>query len=104
MLDLVFSKNEFEIEEISYLAPIGKSDHSVLLFDFALEGFVEVDDEPFAKKKYFKADYEEMYNELLPVDWSFMSEEEDVQARWGTFINKHDEMVEKYVPVGLSSG
>ena len=45
-----------------------------------------------------------MYKELLPVDWSFMSEEEDVQARWGTFINKHDEMVEKYVPVGLSSG
>ena len=104
MLDLVFSKNEFEIEEINYLAPIGKSDHSVLMFDYTLEGIVEPDnEEPFVKKKYFRADYNLMYNELVPVRWETMMED-DVQARWDMFLSKHDEVVKKCVPEGLSSG
>ena len=45
VLDLVFSKNELEIEHIEYQVPIGKSDHSVLVFDFALEGDANVEDE-----------------------------------------------------------
>ena len=37
-LDLVFSKNELEIESIDYKVPFQKSDHSVLVFDVTLEG------------------------------------------------------------------
>ena len=39
-LDLIFSKNEFEVESIRYDPPIGSSDHSVLNFTFTLEGSI----------------------------------------------------------------
>ena len=41
LLDLIFTENELEIVKLSFLSPIGASDHSVLTFDFVLEdGFL----------------------------------------------------------------
>ena len=56
-LDLIFSKNEFEVESIRYDPPIGSSDHSVLNFTFTLEGSISVDDPDQYRRKYYLADY-----------------------------------------------
>ena len=41
-LDLIFTRNELEIDDIYYKVPIGKSDNLILVFDFNLEGSCEV--------------------------------------------------------------
>ena len=59
-LDLVFSKNELEIEFIDYKDPFGKSDHSVLVFDFILEGELDKAENETPKRKVFKGDFHNM--------------------------------------------
>ena len=54
LVDLVLSGNELEVENIKYDVPFGMSDHVVLIFYFTLEGFCEVEECQFLKKKISK--------------------------------------------------
>ena len=104
VLDLVFSKNELEIEHIEYQVPIGKSDHSVLVFDFALEGDANVEDEHINKKKFFKANYNDIRNFFDSFDWRRLMFSNEVQVLWGLFMQSFNSAVEQFVPEGSESG
>lgn len=93
MLDLVFSKNELEIESINYHAPIGKSDHASLAFDFTLEGSVDQVDEVTGRKKYFKADYTKIKHELCMINWEAEMLEENTVNSWDTFLHNYNQVV-----------
>ena len=62
LLDLVFTKNHLEIDHIDYQPHVGRSDHSVLVFDFTLEGELPVDETPVTKLNVFKSDFPKMIN------------------------------------------
>ena len=104
VLDLVFSKNELEIEEIKYDPPIGRSDHAVLKFKFALEGEIAISNEEFIKKKYFQADYIIMKRVFELINWESDMSETELQAKWDYFVHIYNQTVDRLVPVGHSQG
>ena len=104
MLDLVFSKNELEIENIYYKTPLGNSDHSVLVFDFTLERNIEIEEVSIAKKKYFKADYKEMNAFYQEIDWESELSGLSIQDKWNYVSTKNKFICDKLVPEGLESG
>ena len=55
LLDLIFSGNQFDVENLRYEAPIGLSDHAVIIFDFLLEGYIELTEEEFTKYNFFQS-------------------------------------------------
>jgi hypothetical protein len=59
-LDLLFTNVEEVVEDIFSVAPLGKSDHSGVVFYIASELFYTKQVETFEKKLYFKADYANM--------------------------------------------
>ena len=103
MLDLVFSKNEHEIENINYYAPIGKSDHSTLIFDYKLEGNVNVDDEIIGRKKFFKADYTKINFELQKNNWNTEMSEGDLATSWHYFTRSYNEVTDLLIPTEMPS-
>ena len=65
-LDLILTGEEEQISDLSYIAPLGKSDHSVLLFEFNCYLDTKV---PSARYKYNKADYKTMEREITQSEW-----------------------------------
>ncbi|CAL4095679.1 unnamed protein product [Meganyctiphanes norvegica] len=100
VLDLVFSKNEFEIEEIRYESPIGKSDHSVLAFNFKLEGDLILDEVELTKKKFFQADYTQINDNFKLNNWSVAMLERDLQDKWDFLLHSYINIIDELVPVG----
>ena len=103
LLDLVLTRNELEIDEIRHDDPIGKSDHVVLVFDFTLEGFCEVEEFEFSKKNFFKGDYIAINNVLSEMDLS-LSNLKDVHEKWNFFYDIFNEVSEQYIPNRLFRG
>ena len=104
MLDLIFSKNNLEIENILYRAPLGLGDHSVLVFDFILEGNIEIEEVALKKKKYFQTNYLQMNAFFQETDWLLELSGKSLQGKWDFLLNKYNFIVEELVPVGLESG
>ena len=67
-LDLIFTENHLDVENLQYLAPLGNSHHSVLKFEIIIEGsVVEVVDESL-RFCHQKGDYVEAENMYRVVD------------------------------------
>ena len=56
-LDLVFTDEDMQVSDIKYLSPLGKSDHSMIVFDFHC--YIDYTN-PKTSYKYSIADYEEI--------------------------------------------
>ena len=85
-----------EIDHIKYEAPIGKSDHVVLVFDFALEGSVEIDEFNFPKTRYFKGKYQAINEALSEIKWQQIKEP-DILDKWDFLLNRYIELLEKFI-------
>ena len=64
-LDLCFIKN-IKISQISYLQPLGKSDHLSLLVNINLNFFNQ---HGYIKRLWNKADFNKINLELSKIDW-----------------------------------
>ena len=66
LIDLVFSDEQLQVSDVVHHAPLGKSDHSVICFNYHCYL-----DYSKPKKRYFynKADFGSMKNELLASKW-----------------------------------
>ena len=78
-----------------YSGKIGKSDHSVISFDF--RSYVENQNINKVRYKYDKADYNAM-REILQVDWNTLLSNKDIDEQWSVFVSKMNEAVEKCIP------
>ena len=99
ILDLVLTGEEFQVSDLKYLAPLGKSDHSVLSFNFNC----------YLKKKlttkrflYDKANYETMKRAIDESSWleGFIQDTNrlDVNESWVMFKNKLHQLRDQHVP------
>ena len=93
--DLLFSTYENNISNITYNAPLGKSDHISISCD------VHVNIKPIPTKKvsynYNKADYLNM-RKFFEKDWDALLSNATVQEATDQFEKVYNEAVEKYVP------
>ena len=95
---MVITNNDI-INSIDYLAPLGKSDHSVLIITTVLSNST-IDCRPTLN--YNKGQYDEL-REFMNCDWDSLLKPcmENVELMWNTIKTKTLEGIEKYIPVVL---
>ena len=95
-LDLIFTNEENMIDKLCLEAPLGKSDHSIIKFNFIAEKAHEA---PKIQTLFHKGDYKAL-SEELNINW----EEElnkhpgRVEDQWNIFKDKFDEAVKNHIP------
>ena len=84
-LDLIFSNEEDMISDIKIEAPLGRSDHSIIYFNF--NSMTETSP-PQIKTVYQKGDYEKLKNILSKHDWENLKQQSnDINKQWDLFKN-----------------
>ena len=104
ILDLVLTRDENIIEQMSIEAPLGRSDHSVITFKLYCDK--EITTSNVTKYLYDKGDYAKMLQEMNSIDWVQLfgrDLEDDVESQWEFFKNKYLDVVTKHVPTRTSS-
>lgn len=102
ILDLIIS-NEDIISNIEYLSPIGKSDHSVLVFSCNWRH--EITMETSHKLNYSKGDYTSL-RDYMNIDWDmeFAEHSRDVNECWQRFKTRLNDGIERFIPQVKSGG
>lgn len=98
-LDLILTDEEMQVSEVQYLAPLGKSDHCVILFDFhCYLDFTK----PKASFQYPKGDYNGMREFLISSKWTTqfknLAETADEETMWENIKGKLSEVRGRFVP------
>ena len=99
MLDLIFTNEDYMIENLRSIAPLGKSDHVGLLFTFIT--YSAIDSRAYGGKKhdYWKADMSEINPSLQKVKWEEEMENRGVNQSWRFFKSKIEEVIKNNVPL-----
>ena len=97
LLDLVFTKNELEIDIIKYDAPIAKSDHAVLIFDYELEGHCDIIETKFEKRKYDKGNYVKINEILVEYEWQDY-DQAGTYNKWNLFLDLYVKTTDENIP------
>ena len=96
-LDLILSNEEHMVKNLQYQAPLGKSDHSVLLFDIICE---EEKPPPVVKYVYQKGDYDKFNKIMSEFEWEeeLTKHNGNVEEQWKVFRDKYYEAEKICVP------
>ena len=100
LIDLVLSDELMQVSNIEYHAPLGKSDHSVITFDF----HCYLDYSKTTKRhNYRKGDYPAMKNELEQWKAQFLQESTcSVNNMWESFKTKIHHLRDQFIPMKVS--
>ncbi len=98
-IDLIFSNEEGMINNIEIGAPLGKSDHSILQFNFTCHT-----NTPNIKKsipQYDKGDYTRMNQLLNEADWNrlLLQTPDDINLQWNSFLQAFTDIQGQCIPV-----
>ena len=97
-VDLIFSKEEESIDEISYQCPLGKSDHKVLVFQVlaTITRSIEVE----KKVMYKKANMQEIIEEAKSLDWedTLNTSENSMIEIVENFNKEINELMDRHIP------
>ena len=93
----MITKEESNVDEISYNSPLGKSDHSLLTFRFRCyaDNCEEEEQEIWL---YKKADYATMKEEFSLWDYEGEMRGKSTDERWEIFCTKYNQIVENNIP------
>ena len=92
LLDLVFTNEDAMIDEIEHHAPLGKSDHDVILWNYTC--YTEKGSRR-SVIQWQKADFDNMRADLAQHQWNLGS---DVESIWGEIKGKLMALRDRYVP------
>ena len=98
-LDLVFTKNGNDIENLRYLSPLGKSKHSVLAFDFITDSDINVGAGELPRKNFLKADVDRLKEFFTDEEFASKFLNKPFREKWKIFKEIYDKAVELFVPV-----
>ena len=84
------------VQDLKINAPLGKSDHSIIQFNFICE---DTNEAPQVRTMFHKGNYPKIIEELN-INWEeeFNRYPDDVQRQWDYFKTKYHEAVDKHVP------
>ena len=105
VLDLVLTREELEITNLEYCAPIGSSDHCMLTFWFDIEGSdgSGVGDQQ-QRRNFHKGDYAEATTMFETINWEEQLSTKGVDEAWALFLDQYQDVVNKTVPLYQQSG
>ena len=96
ILDLILTHEE-NISDLEYQSPLGKSDHSVLKFNYHCYAILKESEQ--VRICYDKADYEEMRKEASKIDWNEeLNINMGVEEMWEIFHRKIKQLEASFVP------
>ena len=96
ILDLVFTNEDGMVSDLNYLSPLGKSDHSVIVFKFNC--YTQQDNTGRVKYYYDRANFTGMKRDLLEIDWQAALDSTDINTHWNTLKTVLLDIQDKYVP------
>ena len=96
-LDLIFTKEEDDVKNIEVFAPLGKSDHGIITFDFICKWKSNKIFIP--RRLYFKGNYDEMNKLIGEVNWDALFEGKSLQEKWKIFKRKINEIADICIPM-----
>ena len=103
-LDLIFTDEEMQVSDVQHLAPLGKSDYSVILFNFC--SYIDYS-KPKDTYNYEKGDYEGMIAELVSLGWCEdyvnSAKNRTVEENWLLLRNKLIDLRNRFVPLQKGS-
>ena len=94
-MDILFTNEEGMISEMNLDSPLGKSDNSVITFQF--NSYVSGNNAPKTRYKYNKGDYNTM-KDFLNINWDEYLGNEDIDAQWALFCDKFQAASDLYIP------
>ena len=103
-LDLIFTDEEMQVADVQHLAPLGKSDHSVILFNFC--SYIDYS-KPKDTYNYNKGDYEGMANDLTSSGWCeefvIAAKNRTAEENWLLLKGKLTDLRNRFVPLQKGS-
>ena len=99
-LDLVFTTNKEEIEEIKYKCPLGKSDHILIEINKGKDSCLLDQNYKMDRYKYSRANFDGIKQYFENANWENFDNARNTQEKWDEFIKIYDEAVRTYVPKG----
>ena len=100
ILDLIITDEETQLSEVKFDSPLGKSDHSTLIFDFNCYVEKAIKSERY---NYEAGDYEAMINDIEQSKWNhkFIDLSKsctNVNELWLEFKTKIESLRKKFIP------
>ena len=96
-LDLVFTDQENNVEELDCGAPLGKSDHCVITWELRIGSQNHMTCKGSHPFNYKAGDYDAINEELSKTQWDVMKDMHTQEA-WAYFREKVQKYRDKYVP------
>ena len=98
-LDLVFTANRDDIEDIEYISPLGKSDHVVLKIRYRLLHESMVEEKQCERKlNYKRGNYNDLRSYFENIKWETDLNIEDLDEQYAKFCDIYREGENKFVP------
>ena len=100
ILDLVFSNEEAMVHNVTYLSPLGHSDHSCLVFDVKVKT-----SSPTSSENHLilhRGDYNGMRFMLEQVDWNLVFHSNQVESCWKGITTEVCKAVMQCIPMKSS--
>ena len=92
LVDLIFASDDQAISNLSFLSPLGKSQHNVITFHYQLE-YIELSK---AGCSYHKANYTAMKRKLNDIKWQELFQGKDVDLSWEIFLKLLKDIILKF--------
>ena len=99
LIDLVISRDENEIDEIQYLAPLGCSDHEGLAWTYVTHSSLKTAKEGGLSQNYKKGDYKEIKKHFSNIDWEANLEGMKCEEAWSKFKEEYNKATEDHIPL-----
>ena len=97
ILDLIFTNEEGMVTDLEYQSPVGKSDHSVLLFNFNC--YMLQSKSKINKYAYDRGDYDGFRRHLNNINWQEVVQDgTSTNEKWISFKNIIEEGINTYIP------
>ena len=105
LLDLIFTNESLHISDIKHHAPLGKSDHDVITFNY--HSYLDFS-EPRTRFIYEKADYEAMRKHLQSLKWKdsyvLNNKHKSIEILWEDIKSAVINLRDRFVPRSKDSG
>ena len=105
LIDLLFTDEEMNVSGIQHHSPLGKSDHSVIIFDYHCYLDYSKPKDVFS---YSKGDYTAMRTKLESSEWAinFLTEarQQSIEEMWASLKKKVRELKVEFVPKTVVTG
>ena len=99
LLDLLFTRQENQIENIEYKPPMGKSDHVVIKWNFIVKyDIIEAENKANIKRNYKKGNYLELRRIFKEINWKKALEHENINDKYRKFCDIYNTAINKTIP------